>query len=109
MWPRGGFPQLVEKAYRRLVRKHEDRIRSKETVLVIADTLPFQMEILRDGLSHGQVGQRPYEMGCRDTLFLDDLVEGKSVEDPNFTCLDVCTEANHEPCLADWLVSLKKS
>ena len=70
----GGFPKFVEKAYRRLVLKHEDRIRSKETVLVIADTLPFQMEILRDGLSHGQVGQRPYEMGYRAMFVLNLII-----------------------------------
>ena len=82
-----------------MVLKHEDRIRSKETVLVIADTLPFQMEILRDGLSHGQVGQRLYEMGYRAMFVLNDLVAGKSVEDPIFTGLDVCTESDHETCL----------
>ena len=97
----GGFPQFVEKAYRRITLKHEDRIRSKTTVLVFADTLPMQMEILRDGFSHAQVGQRPFEMGYKAMFVLKDLVDGKSVEDPIYTGLDVCTKANFESCLSD--------
>ncbi len=97
----GGFPQFVEKAYRRISLKHEDRIRSKTTVLVIADTLPMQMEILKDGLSHAQVGQRPFEMGYKAMFVLKDLVDGKTVEDPIYTGLDICTEANFDSCLAD--------
>lgn len=59
------------------------------------------MAILKDGLSHAQVGQRPYEMGYRAMFVLKDLVDGKKVQDPIFTGLDVCTESNHEMCLAE--------
>ncbi len=97
----GGFPQFVDNAYRRIVLKHENRVRSNETLLVIADTLPFQMAILGDGLSHGQVGQRPFEMGYRSMFVLKDLVDGKEVPDPIFTGLDVCTEANYVTCLGE--------
>jgi len=69
--------------------------------LVIADTLPFQMEILADGLSHGRVGQRPFEMGYRAMYVLKDIVDGKAVGDPIFTGLNVCTESNHSTCLAE--------
>ena len=33
--------------------------------LVVADTLPVQMELMKAGLSTGQVGQRPFEMGYK--------------------------------------------
>jgi ribose transport system substrate-binding protein len=38
----------------------------------VADTLPVQMQILKDGLSHGQVGQRPFDMGYRAMFLLKD-------------------------------------
>jgi ribose transport system substrate-binding protein len=98
--PTGGFPQFVEKAYRQVAAKHMDRINSKDLLLVVADTLPMQMEILKDGLSHGQVGQRPYEMGYRAMFILKDLVEGKPVDDPIYTGLDVCTADNADSCLS---------
>jgi ribose transport system substrate-binding protein len=98
--PTGGFPQFVARAYRQVAAKHMDRINSKDLLLVVADTLPMQMEILKDGLSHGQVGQRPYEMGYRAMFILKDLVDGKSVDDPIYTGLDVCTAENQDNCLS---------
>ena len=74
--PTGGFPQFVPKAYRQVAEKHKDRIMNKDTLLVVADTLPVQMDILKDGLSHGQVGQRPFEMGYRAMIILKDIIEG---------------------------------
>ncbi|HET6303137.1 MAG TPA: substrate-binding domain-containing protein, partial [Myxococcota bacterium] len=90
----GGFPQYVEAAYRRVVAKHLGRIRSRATLIVAADTLPMQMAILRDGLSHAQVGQRPFEMGRRAMHLLRELRDGKSVPDPVHTGIDVCLQEN---------------
>ena len=42
----------------------------------------------KDGLSHGQVGQRPYERGHWAMFVLKDLADGKSVESPIYTGLD---------------------
>ena len=99
--PTGSFPQTVPRAYRQLAEKHRERIASRKTLLVVADTLPVQMEILRDGLSHGQVGQRPFEMGYRAMLVLKDIVEGRKVADPIYTGLDVCLPENHDDCLSE--------
>lgn len=98
--PTGGFPQFVPNAYRQVAATHEDRIRGGKTALMVADTLPMQMDILKDGLSHGQVGQRPYEMGYRAMYVLKDLAAGKSVESPIYTGLDVCDQQNAATCLA---------
>ena len=98
--PTGGFPQFVPRAYRQVAEKHLDRIKNKDTLLVVADTLPMQMDILKDGLSHGQVGQRPFEMGYRAMFILKDIVEGKTVEDPIYTGLDVCKPENADTCLS---------
>ncbi len=95
----GGFPQYVEGAYRQVTGQHLERIASGRTLIVVADTLPMQMRLLRDGRSHGQVGQRPFEMGYRAMQLLKLLAEGQPVDDPIHTGLDVCLPENADSCL----------
>jgi ribose transport system substrate-binding protein len=97
--PTGGFPQFVPQAYRQVTDKYMDRIKNQTTAVVVADTLPTQMDLLKEGRSHGQVGQRPFEMGYKAMYFLKDLVEGKTVEDPTYTGLDVCEPDNADTCI----------
>jgi len=89
----GGFPQFVDQAYRQAVEPYRARLESLDLVIIGADVLPMQLDLLAEGLSHGQVGQRPYEMGYRSMEILLELVNGGSVEDPIFTGLDVLTSA----------------
>jgi ribose transport system substrate-binding protein len=97
----GAFTQWVDANYREAIERYRSRLITKDLVMVMADTLPMQMDHLHDGLSHGQVGQRPYEMGYRAMFVLRDLADGKPVlEDPIYTGLDVCTEANQDTCLS---------
>ena len=98
--PTGGFPQFVPGAYRQVTDKYMDRIKNQTTALVVADTLPSQMDLLKEGRSHGQVGQRPFDMGYQAMYFLKDLVEGKSVDDPSYTGLDVCEPDTADTCIA---------
>ena len=104
--PTGGFPQFVSKAFRRVAAKHADRISSMKTAVVIADTLPMQMEDLAAGRTHGQVGQQPYMMGYKAMFVLKDIVDGKSLKFDNdaanaiYTGLDVCMRPNIESCIA---------
>src|SRR5215813_14258492 len=79
--PTGGFPQFVPNAYKQVVDKNMERIKSQKTILVVADTLPMQMDLLKSGYSHGQVGQRPFDMGYKSMFVLQDLVNKKKVED----------------------------
>ncbi len=98
--PTGGFPQFVPDAYRNVATKVKDRIDSKDLALVVADTLPVQMDLMKDGLSLGQVGQRPFEMGYKTMYFLLDIVkDGKNPEDPTYTGLDVCTPETADSCI----------
>ena len=46
---------------------------SGELALVVADTLPVQMDLMKEGLSLGQVGQRPFEMGYKTMGFLYEI------------------------------------
>ena len=96
----GAFTQWYDNAYRQAVAPYKERMDSGDLWIIVADTLPMQMAQLKDGLSHGQVGQRPYEMGYRGMFILRDLVKGMEVEDPIYTGLDVCTQDNADTCLA---------
>ncbi len=97
----GAFTQWFDNAYRQAVEPYKAKLDSGEMSIIVADTLPMQMEQLADGLSKGQVGQRPFEMGYMAMFIMKDLVEGNSVEDPIYTGLDVCTSENADSCLAN--------
>ena len=99
--PTGGFPQFIPQAYRNVATANKARIDSKSLALVVADTLPVQMELLKEGLSLGQVGQRPFEMGYRTMFALRDIKDGKgNPADPTYTGLDVCTPETADTCIA---------
>ncbi len=98
--PTGGFPQFIPDAYRATVSKYKDRIDSGKLALVVADTLPVQMELMKEGLSKGQVGQRPFEMGYKTMMFFKDMKDGKAnPTDPTYTGLDVCTPDTADTCI----------
>jgi ribose transport system substrate-binding protein len=98
--PTGGFPQFIPDAYRATVSKFKDRLESGKLALVVADTLPVQMELMKEGLSLGQVGQRPFEMGYKTMMFLKDMKDGKGdPADPTYTGLDVCEPATADTCI----------
>lgn len=95
----GAFTQWYDNAYRQAVEPYKARLDDGSLSVIVADTLPMQMDQLKDGLSKGQVGQRPFEMGYKAMFVLKDLVEGKTVADPIYTGLDVCTPDNAGSCL----------
>ncbi len=92
--PVGGWPMFVPGAYRAFVDANRERFDSGELTLVVADTLPVQLEALRDGYVHGLVGQRPFEMGELAMDILLALKEGQEVEEITSSCLDVVTREN---------------
>jgi len=88
--PTGGFPQFVPQAYRKVAEKYKTRIEDGSLALVVADTLPVQLDLLKAGLSRGH-----------DTMeFLKDIKDGKPApKDPTYTGLDVCTPQNVATCV----------
>jgi ribose transport system substrate-binding protein len=99
--PTGGFPQFVPDANRAAVAPFKDKIAKKELALVVADTLPVQIDQMKEGLSLGQVGQRPFEMGYKTMFALKDVKDGKAPPaDPTYTGLDVCTSKTVDTCIA---------
>ncbi|HTO85574.1 MAG TPA: sugar-binding protein [Methylomirabilota bacterium] len=95
----GAFTQWSDNAFRQAVDPYKDKIKSGQLVFVSADTLDMQMQQLKDGLSDGQVGQRPFQMGYLAMQRLLDLKNGKTLQDPEYTGLDVCTKDNASSCL----------
>jgi ribose transport system substrate-binding protein len=95
----GAFTQWSDNAFRQAIDPYKDNIKSGKLVFVSADTLDMQMQQLKDGLSDGQVGQRPFMMGYLAMQRLLDLKNGKSLQDPEYTGLDVCTTENASDCL----------
>jgi ribose transport system substrate-binding protein len=98
--PTGGFPQFLPDAYSNIATKYKDKIASGKIALVVADTLPVQIDLMKKGLSSGQVGQRPFEMGYKTMFFLKDMKDGKAgPKDPTYTGLDVCTPKTADTCI----------
>ena len=64
--PTGGFPQFIPQAYTKVAEKHKARIDSGELALVVADTLPVQMDLMKKGLSLGPGRPAAVRDGPRD-------------------------------------------
>ena len=96
----GAFTQWYDNAYRQAVEPYMGRMADGSLTIVVADTLPMQMAQLAEGLANGNVGQRPFEMGYKAMYIMKDIAEGKAVDDPIYTGLDVCDNDNHASCLA---------
>ncbi|KQT54475.1 sugar ABC transporter substrate-binding protein [Aureimonas sp. Leaf454] len=94
-WPLFGAPQ----PYRDLFRPLADRIAKGDFVVAAADTIGDEVAIAREGLVNVLVGQRPFEMGYKAPGVMIDLIEGKPVEDPVFTGLDICTKDTVDTCI----------
>jgi ribose transport system substrate-binding protein len=87
----GGWAQFAPQAYQQVTDQVMDRLKAKDLIIVAGDTLPPQTKAFREGRSHAQIGQRPFEMGLRAPDVMVSLIKGDKVDDPLFTGLDVCT------------------
>ena len=96
----GGWAQFGPQAYAQVTDQVMAKLKSKDLIVIAGDTLPPQLDALKAGRSHAQIGQRPFEMGHRAPAVLIDLIGGKKVADPLYTGLDECTPANLGKCPA---------
>jgi ribose transport system substrate-binding protein len=88
----GGWAQFAPQAYAQVTDQVMDKLKSKDLVIIAGDTLPPQTQAFRDGRSHAQVGQRPFEMGLKGPDVMIQLINGESVDDPLYTGLDICNQ-----------------
>lgn len=94
----GGWAQFGPQAYAQNTDQVMDKLKSKELVIIAGDTLPPQIQAFKEGRSHAQIGQRPYQMGNEAPDVLIKLINGESVEDPIYTGLDVCSTEDAGIC-----------
>ncbi len=97
----GGWPEFATQAYRNTMGKVKSRLDDGSLVVAVTDTLPLQMDLLKDGLSDAQIGQQPFAMGFKAMYFLKDIKDGKpGPSDPSYTGLDVCTRQTAATCIS---------
>jgi ribose transport system substrate-binding protein len=96
----GGWAQFGPEAYQANCDTLKSRLESKSLIIVAGDTLPPQMQALKNGCSHAQIGQRPFQMGHDAPDVLIKLINGEAVEDPLYTGLDECTQETADTCIA---------
>lgn len=87
----GGWAQFGPQAYAQNTDFVMDRLNAKDLIIIAGDTLPPQTKAFREGRSHFQIGQRPYQMGNEAADVLIDIIGGGKPADPLFTGLDLCT------------------
>jgi ribose transport system substrate-binding protein len=96
----GGFGEFLVDAYKNSMGQFKDKIAKGEIAVAVADTLPMQLDDLREGLATGNVGQRPFDMGYKVMYALKDMKDGKAPPpDPTYTGLDICTPKNVDTCI----------
>src|SRR6516162_7216113 len=89
-----GWPLFVPEGYRNFVGNNADRFKSGKLVAVSADTLPSELQLLKDGYVAALVGQRPFEMGEKAIDALLSLHDGKPVQQIIYTGVDRVTKDN---------------
>lgn len=92
--PVGGWPMFAPDGWKNFVDQYKADVDSGALALVVADTLPQQLELLKEGYAHGLVGQRPYEMGVKSMDALLAIVNGETVDEIIYTGNDVVTADN---------------
>jgi ribose transport system substrate-binding protein len=90
----GGWPLFVPEGYRSFFNSNADRFKSGKLVAVSADTLPSELQLLKDGYVAALVGQRPFEMGEKAMDVLLALHQGKPVQQTTYTGEDRVTKDN---------------
>lgn len=94
----GGWAQFAPQAYAQVTDQVMSKLKTKELIIIAGDTLPPQTKAYRDGRSHSQVGQRPFEMGYRAPDVMIQLINGEKISDPLYTGLDVCNDTDPGFC-----------
>ena len=87
----GGWAQYAPAAYKQAVELQKDRVASRDLVISFGDNFPPQMPLLKAGLSHFDIGQRPYDMAYTAVKSLVDVWGGKSLPPMVVTGMEICT------------------
>ena len=94
----GGWAQYAPEAYKQAVALQKDRVASKDLVISFGDNFAPQMPLLKAGLSHFNIGQRPYDMAYTAVKSLVDVGAGKSLSPSIVTGVEICTPDKADSC-----------
>ena len=92
--PVGGWPLFTGEAYVRFASKLKPQMQAGKFAIVSADTLPVEIQMLKDGYVDELVGQRPREMGAKAMDMLLALHKGQHEPTINYVGLDTVTPQN---------------
>lgn len=92
--PVGGWALFAPKAYKNFVDANMDKVKAGTFPLVMPDTLPVELDLLKEGYAQVLVGQRPREMGAKAMQMLAALKKGDKLPVVNAVGLDVVTKDN---------------
>jgi ribose transport system substrate-binding protein len=87
----GAWPMLDTDAWREMVARYKARIDKADVVLVVADALPAQKDLVRQGLGHVLVGQKPQDMGSRAVDLLLQLTQKRKVPEVVYVGFETVT------------------
>ncbi|WPE22965.1 sugar-binding protein [Shinella zoogloeoides] len=90
----GGWAQYAPQAYKQAMEPLKERLDKKDLVVVFGDNFGPQLPLLAEGLSHYNIGQRPYDMGYETIMALDKLTKGEKLEPFIQTGTETCTPAD---------------
>jgi len=94
----GGWAQFDARAYRKMMRPYKSKLTNKEVFVVMADTDKGQLELVKEGISHVNIGQNPYEMGKIAVQVLHRIVTKQDFKEINYTPLILCNQQNYIEC-----------
>jgi ribose transport system substrate-binding protein len=76
----GGWSTFAPEAYKNAMAKKKTATASGKFVVVSFDTLPQQLQALKEGYITTLIGQRPYQMGVQSIDTLHEATQGKPVQ-----------------------------
>jgi ribose transport system substrate-binding protein len=94
----GGGPQFRPEKYRKLVEPFKNDLKTGKLMIANMDTIPAQIEFLKEGIATVNVGQRPYEMGKWSVRILKMLADGEIPPAIIYTGMTICTQKNADTC-----------
>jgi ribose transport system substrate-binding protein len=71
----------------------KEAIKNEKFVVVSFDTLPQQLQVLKDGCLTALIGQRPFKMGFQSMISLKEATEAKKIVNVD-TGVDVVDASN---------------
>ena len=94
----GGWAQFTPQAYTQVTDPIMDKLASKEIVIVSSDLLDTQVAAFKEGRSHANVAQQPFEMGHQAPDLMIKLIEGEPVEEFTYLEFSKCTQDDPGLC-----------